>query len=173
MNRKNRYLPFLIVLLLATAYFADWSDDYSSYWNASRYRTFQVANGVPASISGGGGYDALPALFASQSAGSALTNKKSLTGQQDTSVLSAVFGDPLGDSSSSSASASGDSSGRLSMQGSRMRVGDQRSAFGSGMGTQSVTGSMNGMGAGSSGGFGAATTGLGFAGGSGFMGGNQ
>ncbi len=51
--RNSGSIAVLIALLLVVCYLADWTEDFSSYWNAVRYSSFESANGLKAPISGG------------------------------------------------------------------------------------------------------------------------
>lgn len=78
----------LVVLLLAACYFADWTDDYSSYSNAARYASFETANGPRRSVSGG-------SMFAA-SFTAALAARANTTAEKPGSTIDAVFGAPFG-----------------------------------------------------------------------------
>ena len=78
----------LVVLLLVTCYFADWTDDYNSYYNAARYASFETANGPRRSVSGG-------SMFSS-SMTAALAARSSTTAQDSRSALDEVFSGPIG-----------------------------------------------------------------------------
>ena len=88
-SRRPGRIFVLVLILFATCYFADWTDDYNSYYNATRYTAFQTANGRKAPLSGGG--------LISTGMMAALTMKQEPAVQQS-SALEAVFGSPIGSS---------------------------------------------------------------------------
>jgi len=153
----------LVVLLLLTCWFADWTDDYQSYLNSTRYSAFQSANGRTPIVSGGamsGGSAMMAMALRSASAGAGL-------GQ--TSALESVFGGPLGSPSNASDDSRSARSGRdmLSNSGAGVnstgnglsvnRFGASGSNSGLGMG---LSGSTSGLG--TSGSYGLGSTGSSF-----------
>ena len=100
-NGSGRTKVILILLLLATCYVADWSDDTYSFSVASCYTVFHEANPtlLKSYDGGGGGMNSSSML-------TALAQLKNAGQERQTnSGLESVFGSPLGSSSSNSSQA--------------------------------------------------------------------
>ena len=105
-NGSGRTKVILILLLLATCYVADWSDDTYSFAVASRYTAFENANPKLKALIGGGG------SMNSSSMLSAMAQANSASQEKQSSALESVFGTAWGASGSNS-SGSSQSSARL------------------------------------------------------------
>ena len=123
----------LVAVLFAVCYFADWTDDYNSYYNATRYASFATANGQKAPVSGGSMF---PKTLAA-----AFQMRGGATAQHNDSALEAVFGTPVGLPQSDADDVQGRSNGNISDAFANGMSGgtNARGAIGSRMGISNST----------------------------------